>query len=352
MEVGVRALPILSLITYFIGLILALQSAYELSKLGVMSVVPRAVALSMSRELGPLITAIGVIGRSGSAFAAEIGTMKVTEEFDALETMAISPIHFLVTPKVLAMIVMLPCLTIWANLMGIRGRGMKTFLVSAALLTVCAVAPTHAEQSKTEVQARLDGATTTLRDLAATPDKGIPDDVYKNAKCIAVVPRLAKGAFVFGGKHGRGISTCKLPDGTWSAPAFFTISGGSWGLQVGLEDIDLVMMIMTDEGARQLLENKFQVGANASAAAGPVGRHASAETDWKLGTEILTYSRSKGLFAGIDLDGSWIESDSDSTKALYGKNASTGDLLTGKVPVPSEAKTFIVEAARARTASE
>ena len=124
MEVGVRALPILSLITYFIGLILALQSAYELSKLGAMNVVPRAVALSMSRELGPLITAIVVIGRSGSAFAAEIGTMKVTEEIDALETMAISPIHFLVTPKFLAMIVMLPCLTIWANLMGILGGAL------------------------------------------------------------------------------------------------------------------------------------------------------------------------------------------------------------------------------------
>jgi phospholipid/cholesterol/gamma-HCH transport system permease protein len=124
MEVGVRALPILSLITFFIGLILALQSAYELSKLGAMSIVPRAVALSMSRELGPLITAIVVIGRSGSAFAAEIGTMKVTEELDALETMAISPIDFLVTPKFLAMMIMLPCLTTWANLMGIIGGAL------------------------------------------------------------------------------------------------------------------------------------------------------------------------------------------------------------------------------------
>src|ERR1019366_3695402 len=124
MEVGVRALPILSLITFFIGLILALQSANELAKLGAMNLVAKAVALSMSRELGPLITAIVVIGRSGSAFAAEIGTMKVTEEIDALETMAISPIHFLVTPKFLAMIVMLPCLTIWANTMGILGGAL------------------------------------------------------------------------------------------------------------------------------------------------------------------------------------------------------------------------------------
>jgi phospholipid/cholesterol/gamma-HCH transport system permease protein len=124
MDVGVRALPILSLITFFIGLILALQAAYELRRFGAIGYVATAVAISMSRELGPLITAIVVIGRSGSAFAAEIGTMKVTEEIDALETMAISPIRFLVTPKFLAMILMLPCLTIWANAMGILGGSL------------------------------------------------------------------------------------------------------------------------------------------------------------------------------------------------------------------------------------
>jgi phospholipid/cholesterol/gamma-HCH transport system permease protein len=124
MDVGVRALPILSLITFFIGLILALQSAYELRKFGAIELVATAVAISMTRELGPLITAIVVIGRSGSAFAAEIGTMKVTEEIDALETMAISPVHFLVTPKFLAMMVMLPCLTIWANTMGVLGGAL------------------------------------------------------------------------------------------------------------------------------------------------------------------------------------------------------------------------------------
>jgi phospholipid/cholesterol/gamma-HCH transport system permease protein len=124
MEVGVRALPILSLITFFIGLILALQSAYELRRFGGIFYVAAAVAISMSRELGPLITAIVVIGRSGSAFAAEIATMKVSEEIDALETMAISPVNFLVTPKLLAMIVMLPCLTIWANTMGVLGGSL------------------------------------------------------------------------------------------------------------------------------------------------------------------------------------------------------------------------------------
>src|ERR1700680_4569663 len=124
MDVGVRALPILSLITFFIGLILALQGAYELRRFGAVNYIAATVAISMTRELGPLITAIVVIGRSGSSFAAEIGTMRVTEEIDALETMAISPVHFLVAPKFLAMIVMLPCLTIWANSMGILGGSL------------------------------------------------------------------------------------------------------------------------------------------------------------------------------------------------------------------------------------
>jgi phospholipid/cholesterol/gamma-HCH transport system permease protein len=135
MEVGVRALPILSLITFFIGLIMALQSAYELRRFGALYYVATAVALVMTRELGPLITAVIVIGRSGSAFAAEIGTMKVTEEIDALETMAISPIHFLVTPKFLAMVVMLPCLTIWANTMGILGGSLFGILQAGFTFT-------------------------------------------------------------------------------------------------------------------------------------------------------------------------------------------------------------------------
>ena len=229
---------------------------------------------------------------------------------------------------------------------------MKKLFVAIALLTLCAVVPTRADQTKTEVQSRMDTATTVLHDLAATPDKGIPDEVYKSAKCVAVVPHMIKGAFIFGGKHGRGLATCRLPDGSWSAPAFLSISGGSWGLQAGVENIDLVMMIMTDEGARHLLENKFQVGASAYGAAGPVGRPASAGVDWKLDTQILTYSRSKGLFAGIDLNGSWIEHDTDSTKAMYGQDLSTTELLTGKVPVPNEAKTFIAEVARVKTEAE
>ena len=138
------------------------------------------------------------------------------------------------------------------------------------------------------------------------PDRGIPDNIFRSAKCIAVVPNLTKGGFIVGAEHGRGVSTCRLPDGKWSAPAFFGISGGSWGAQIGLEDVHLVILVMNEQGVHSFLRNKFQIGGEISAAAGPVGRQASAATDWKADTQILTYSRSKGLFAGIDLAGSWV----------------------------------------------
>ena len=136
----------------------------------------------------------------------------------------------------------------------------------------------------------------------AAPDKGIPEEVMDHAKCVAVVPHMIKGGFVFGAQGGRGVATCRTDHG-WSAPAFFAITGGSWGLQIGVEGVDLVMVIQNDEGMKHLLASKFQVGADASAAAGPVGRHASADTDWKMNAEILTYSRAKGVFAGLTLNG-------------------------------------------------
>ncbi len=198
-----------------------------------------------------------------------------------------------------------------------------------------------ADQTKTDTSDRLNSAAQTLQQIMAAPDKGIPEEVLEGTKCVAVVPSLIKGGFVFGGKHGRGVATCKLSDGSWSAPAFFTVTGGSWGAQIGVEDVDLVMLIMNDDGMRQLLSNKFKIGGQASAAAGPVGRRASAGTDWKAGTEILTYSRAHGLFAGASLDGAWIEPDADSTKAFYGKDISTRELLTGKVPAPADAQSFL-----------
>ena len=147
----------------------------------------------------------------------------------------------------------------------------------------------------------------------AAPDNGIPEEVLEHAKCVAVVPHLLKGGFVFGAENGRGVATCRTSNG-WSAPVFFAITGGSWGLQIGVEGIDLVMIIQDDRGMQQLLSSKFEIGGDASAAAGPVGRHASANTDWKMNAEILTYSRARGAFAGLTLDGASIRRDDDSTR--------------------------------------
>ena len=158
----------------------------------------------------------------------------------------------------------------------------------------------------------------------------------EHAKCVAVVPHLLKGGFVFGAENGRGVATCRTANG-WSAPAFFAITGGSWGLQIGVEGIDLVMIIQDEHGMQQLISSGFQIGGDASAAAGPVGRHASADTDWKLNTEILTYSRARGAFAGITLDGASIRRDDDSMRAMYGRHASTRSVLGGDVAVPAAA---------------
>ena len=174
------------------------------------------------------------------------------------------------------------------------------------------------------------------------PDNGIPEEVLEHAKCVAVVPHMVKGGFIFGGKGGKGVATCRTANG-WSAPAFITISGGSWGLQIGVEAVDLVMIIQNEKGMQKLLSSNFQVGADASAAAGPVGRHASAGTDWKMDTEILTYSRAKGAFAGLTLEGASIRQDNDSRHAIYGRKVTTRALLLGKVPAPSAAQPFLAE---------
>ncbi len=154
------------------------------------------------------------------------------------------------------------------------------------------------------------------------------------------MPNLLKGGFVFGAENGRGVATCRTANG-WSAPAFFTITGGSWGLQIGLEGVDLVMIIQNDRGMQRLIGSKFQLGADASAAAGPVGRHASADTDWKMDTEILTYSRAKGVFAGLTLTGAAIRRDDDSTEAIYGHDVSTRRILQGKKAAPASAARFL-----------
>jgi len=187
---------------------------------------------------------------------------------------------------------------------------------------------------------RLNHAGAVLHEIMSAPDKGIPEEVLDHAKCVAVVPHMLKGGFIFGAENGRGVATCRTANG-WSAPAFFTITGGSWGLQIGVEGVDLVMIIQNERGMQHLINSNFQLGGDASAAAGPVGRHASADTDWKLNTEVLTYSRAKGAFAGLTLTGAAIRRDDDSTEAIYGHDISTSRILLGEVAVPAAANSFL-----------
>jgi SH3 domain-containing YSC84-like protein 1 len=188
--------------------------------------------------------------------------------------------------------------------------------------------------------ARLQSSVDVLHAILATPDKGIPEEVLSNAKCILVVPDLMKGGFIFGGKHGRGVASCRTAEG-WSAPAFVSIGGGSWGLQIGVEEVDLVMLVMNDQGFQHLLSSKLQLTGEGSVAAGPVGRHASAGTDWKMKTETLTYSRAKGVFAGLTLEGAVVEEDDDSTHAIYGKEMAFRNILSGKAATPKSAEAFL-----------
>ena len=227
---------------------------------------------------------------------------------------------------------------------------MKKLLMLAAALSLTAYC--WADSALESSNERLEHAGNVLHEIMAAPDKGVPEEVLDHAKCIAVVPHMVKGGLVFGAEGGRGVATCRTAKG-WSAPAFFAITGGSWGLQIGVEGVDLVMIIQSDQGMRRLLSSKFQLGADASVAAGPVGRHASADTDWKLNVEILTYSRTKGVFAGITLNGAAIRRDDDSMTAVYGPGAETRAVLAGAVPPTPAAHPFLdaVMGAKAQAAS-
>lgn len=228
---------------------------------------------------------------------------------------------------------------------------MKKLMLFVALLSLTSLG--WGQSAREDSTERLTNAGKVLHEIMAAPDSGIPEEVLEHAKCVAVVPNMIKGGFVFGGEHGRGVATCRTADG-WSAPAFFSVGGGSWGLQIGLEGIDLVMIIQNEKGMQQLLASKFQIGADASAAAGPVGRHASANTNWKMETEILTYSRAKGVFAGLTVEGASIRRDDDSMKAIYGPRVSTKNVLLGKVAAPASAHSFLaaVRGAKAQAVQE
>ncbi|MGA8539755.1 MAG: lipid-binding SYLF domain-containing protein [Terriglobales bacterium] len=216
-------------------------------------------------------------------------------------------------------------------------RKLISLLAMVSLGALC-----WAGSAREDATDRLNNATSVLHEIMGMPDKGIPEEVLEHAKCVAVVPHMVKGGLIFGAKEGKGVATCRTADG-WSAPAFITITGGNWGLQIGVEAVDVVLIIQNENGMQKLLESNFQIGGDASAAAGPVGRHAEAGTDWKMDTEILTYSRAKGVFAGLTLEGASLRQDSDSRHAMYGPEVTTRALLLGEVPVPSAARPFLAE---------
>ena len=211
---------------------------------------------------------------------------------------------------------------------------MKTIVF---LLLLSVATSIFAQDTKTSD--RIDDAATVIDEIMATRDKGIPEEVFGSATCVAVVPSLLKGGFIVGARYGKGVASCRTATG-WSAPAFFTVTGGSVGFQIGGQAVDLVMLIMNKHGMRNLLSSKFQLGADASVAAGPVGRHAEAGTDWKMRAEVLTYSRARGLFAGVTLNGARIAQDLDSTREFYGKAVPFSMALTGKIVSPADAKPF------------
>src|ERR1700723_1198477 len=220
----------------------------------------------------------------------------------------------------------------------------KRLATSLAVLTmsVLVMASTSWAEDKSDVEKRIEKSADVLNEIMGTPDKAIPDKVMSDAKCIAVVPSMVKIAVGFGGNHGKGVATCRTEHG-WSAPAPITITGGRWGLQLGGQAVDIVMVVTNDQGMEHLLQSKFKLGADASAAAGPVGRDAGADTDWKMKAEVLTYSRARGLFAGIDLNGSSVTQDKDETRILYGQFVPFTEILNGKVQPKDAADPFLAD---------
>jgi lipid-binding SYLF domain-containing protein len=208
------------------------------------------------------------------------------------------------------------------------------------VLIVLGLAVSAAADDQTKAADRVQAAADVLNAIQAAPDQGIPEEVLGSADCVAVVPSMLKGGFIFGARYGKGIASCRTPKG-WSAPAFFSVKGGSFGLQIGGQAVDLVMLIMNQNGMRNMLSSKFKLGADASVAAGPVGRHAAADTDWKMRAQVLSYSRARGIFAGLELNGAVIAQDKDSTREFYGHMVSTKASLQGEAEAPKLAYPFL-----------
>jgi lipid-binding SYLF domain-containing protein len=216
---------------------------------------------------------------------------------------------------------------------------MKKLSLFTLLLPCLAAMPMFAQK---EADARLKAAAEVLNEIMATPDKGIPQDLLDKAACVIVVPNLKKGGFIVGAKYGRGFFSCRKTSGVgWTAPAGVRVEGGSFGFLIGGAETDVVMLVMNQKGKKGLLDSKFTLGGDASVAAGPVGRSSSAETDASMRAEILSYSRQRGVFAGIALTGSTLRPDDDANKELYGRTVTNREILDGKVPPPPAAKAFI-----------
>ncbi len=210
-----------------------------------------------------------------------------------------------------------------------------------ALLTVCVcIASTAYASSREDLKTRIDNAKTVLDEIMGAQDKTIPNNILRQATCVAVVPGMLKGAFVVGATYGQGVVTCRTGHG-WSAPVFIRMAGGSFGFQAGGQATDLILVAVNNRGMQDLLKDKFKIGGDASAAAGPVGRSGEASTDWKMGAELLSYSRAKGLFAGIDLGGTSVSQNSEDTQIFYGAPHKFDEVLEGSVPVPADAVPFV-----------
>jgi SH3 domain-containing YSC84-like protein 1 len=218
---------------------------------------------------------------------------------------------------------------------------MKKLVVVTLVLLLGSFALGADDQSKESKAAdRVQAAADVLNEIQSAPDSGIPEDILGRSQCVAVVPSMLKGGFIVGGKYGRGLASCRTAKG-WSSPAFFTVAGGSFGFQIGGQAVDLVMLIMNNDGMQHLLSSQFALGADASVAAGPVGRHAEGNTDWKMRAQVLTYSRARGVFAGVSLNGAVIKQDKDSTREFYGHMVTSKAALTGEVEPPAPAHPFL-----------
>jgi lipid-binding SYLF domain-containing protein len=223
---------------------------------------------------------------------------------------------------------------------------MKKLLLLTLIVSLCSFSFAADDQPKESKAAdRVQAAADVLNEIQGAPDAGIPQEVLGSAECVAVVPSMLKGGFIVGAKYGRGLASCRTPKG-WSAPAFFVVTGGSFGFQIGGQAVDLVMLIMNKDGMKHLLSSEFALGADASVAAGPVGRHAEGNTDWKMRAEVLTYSRARGLFAGVTLNGAQIKQDKDSTRDFYGRMVPFRTSLVGEVEPPAGANAFLTTLAK------